>query len=86
MSHFAMTRDEVQVCDWTGDVPRVGETLMATGSGRDDYRGKWEVTRVVWGMNVNVTGPTQAQVSVEPACDHATAWLERERARRAEEA
>jgi hypothetical protein len=75
MSHYAMTEEEVQVCDWTGEVPRAGEVIVASGRDCNDYRGKWYVTRVTWLTNVNITGPVSAQVTVEPACGASTAWL-----------
>ncbi|WP_129576610.1 MULTISPECIES: hypothetical protein [Sorangium] len=81
-----MADDDVEVCDWTGDVPRVGETIMAAGQDSRGYRGKWTVTRVRWMMRTNMTGPATAEVDVEPACEHAAAWLGRVRAERAKEA
>ncbi len=86
MSHFAMTQDEVQVCDWTGEVPRAGDRMAAHGRGSMDYRGKWKVVDVLWMVRVTTTGPAEAQVTVEPACPSAEAWLERKRAEREQEA
>ncbi|WP_437309969.1 hypothetical protein [Sorangium sp. So ce388] len=88
MSHFAMTRDEIQVIDWTGDVPRVGETMMVSGNGQHDYRGRWKVVDVLWMMRTSVTGtvPGYAEVKVDPADKHARAWLRRKHAEREQEA
>lgn len=82
-SHEATTADEVAVCEWTGQVPRVSETLGAYGRDNTGYRGKWKVIEVRWLVQVDVLAPAWAHVVVEPACDDAAAWLDRTRKERA---
>lgn len=88
MSHWAVTRDDVQVIEWTGDVPRVGETMMVSGNGSEDYRGRWKVVDVLWMMRTSVTWtvPSHAEVKVKPADKYALAWLRKRRAEREQEA
>jgi hypothetical protein len=79
MTHCVTTEDDVQVCGFTGEAPRVGETIMAFGGDNRSFRGNWTVTRVMWVMHPEESRRAVAHVSVAPADDAAASWLESER-------
>ena len=83
MSHFAMTQDEVQVCDWTGDVPRVGETVHLNPVRPGAAAGVWKVASVEWALSTGVEAPARAEVTIEPVDEVAKVWLNAARWERA---